>query len=298
MAGSQSARGDVGEGVAEFMARRRREVARLEGAAEAVGRAGWAGATRLGLNLVAPRPSDVLALGARILDARNPAPRLSTSAAGSAPRRDSGQSAVPLGVKTQAASAPTSVKPTPPTASYGALQGYVGSPDDLAELRRQQAEFAVVEGVIGRKNAWMAVPALAPAAVVLGLEGAAAIAARLAGTPVKQTPFQFTERDPYLRVGDNSATRAGRRAHKQLEDRLVPKNGWDYEPSKQVNGRLMKPDVGTPPRNPADTDKRYYLELKPNTPSGRRAAARAVRRYQEGLGQKVRAIYYDPKDFL
>ncbi|MES2724123.1 MAG: hypothetical protein V4656_13300, partial [Pseudomonadota bacterium] len=192
----------------------------------------------------------------------------------------------------------TSVKPTQRTASYGALQGYVASPDDLAELRRQQAEFAVVEGEIGRKNAWMAVPALAPAAVVLGLEGAAAIAARLAGTPVKQAPFQFAERDPHLRVGDNWATRAGRKAHTRFEDRLAPKKGWDYEPIGQANGRLMKPDAGTPLRDPGDTTKRYYLELKPNTPSGRRAAARAVKRYQEGLGRKVRAIYYDPKDFL
>ncbi len=190
------------------------------------------------------------------------------------------------------------MKPTQRTASYGALQGYVASPDDLAELRRQQAEFAVVEGEIGRKNAWMAVPALAPAAVVLGLEGAAAIAARLAGTPVKQAPFQFAERDPHLRVGDNWATRAGRKAHTRFEDRLAPKKGWDYEPIGQANGRLMKPDAGTPLRDPGDTTKRYYLELKPNTPSGRRAAARAVKRYQEGLGRKVRAIYYDPKDFL
>jgi len=38
------------------------------------------------------------------------------------------------------------------------------------------------------------------------------------------------------------------------------------------------------------------LELKPNTKSGRAAAARAVKRYQGASGKKVRAIYYNPKD--
>ncbi|MBR7619245.1 hypothetical protein JKL49_07565 [Phenylobacterium sp. 20VBR1] len=198
----------------------------------------------------------------------------------------------------QTAPAPTSANPTPGTASYGALRGFVGSADDLAELRRQQAEFGAVEREIGRKNAWMAVPALAPAAVVMSLEGAAAIAARLAGTPLKQAPLQLAERDPHLRVGDNWATRAGRKAHKQLEDRLRPKEGWDYEPAKTVDGRRMKPDAGTPPRGPAGKTRRYYLELKPDTPSGRQAATKAVKRYQDGLKQRVRAIYYDPKDFL
>lgn len=40
------------------------------------------------------------------------------------------------------------------------------------------------------------------------------------------------------------------------------------------------------------------MELKPNTPSGRRAAARAVRRYEEDTKNKTRAIFYDPKDFM
>ena len=39
-----------------------------------------------------------------------------------------------------------------------------------------------------------------------------------------------------------------------------------------------------------------YLELKPDTASGRRAAARQVRRYQEDGERRVRAVYYKPKD--
>jgi hypothetical protein len=39
------------------------------------------------------------------------------------------------------------------------------------------------------------------------------------------------------------------------------------------------------------------MELKPNTPSGRRAAERAVKKY-EGTGVKTRPIFYDPKPFI
>jgi len=38
-------------------------------------------------------------------------------------------------------------------------------------------------------------------------------------------------------------------------------------------------------------------EAKPNTPSGRRAAARAVKKY-EGTDVKTRPIFYDPKPFI
>jgi hypothetical protein len=60
----------------------------------------------------------------------------------------------------------------------------------------------------------------------------------------------------------------------------------------------VKPDVGTPQRDPLNPDKRYYLELKPNTPTGRSAAAKAASRYSVKTGQKVRPIYYDPKDYM
>ena len=56
---------------------------------------------------------------------------------------------------------------------------YRGSDAEIAELRRQQAEFKKTERAISRENAWMAIPALAPVAAVMGLEGAAYIAGRL-----------------------------------------------------------------------------------------------------------------------
>ncbi len=166
--------------------------------------------------------------------------------------------------------------------------------DDIPHLRSQQGDALKVQGDLERKNSWMAAAALAPAVALVGLEGAGALAARLA-PEVEGGPLQFVENDPYLRVGDNWATRAGRLAHKALEERLELKPGWEYEP-KSTGG--LKPDVGAPARDPAFPAKRYQMELKPNTVSGRRAAARAVRRYKAQTNNKTRAIFYDPGDYM
>jgi hypothetical protein len=172
--------------------------------------------------------------------------------------------------------------------------------DDIAELRRQQAAFQKTKRSISDENAWMAVPALAPVAAVVGLEAAGALATRLAPEVIKRAPFQFVARDPYLRVGDNWATRAGRRAHEALKQRVAQKPNWDPAPKAPTkDGRLLRPDVGTPPRvrKPGADPEPFHLELKPNTPSGRAAAVRALKKY-EATGKKTRAIFYDPKPFI
>lgn len=177
---------------------------------------------------------------------------------------------------------------------------YRGSDADMVELRRQQAEFKKTERAVSRENAWMAVPALAPVAAVVGLEGAAYIAGRLAPAAAKRAPLLLERADPYLRVGDNWATRAGRRAHAVLRDRLAQKPGWESEPTVTLkDGRILKPDVRTPPRarTPGKSPEPYQMELKPNTPSGRAAAARALRKY-EATEVKTRPIFYDPKPFI
>jgi hypothetical protein len=53
-----------------------------------------------------------------------------------------------------------------------------------------------------------------------------------------------------------------------------------------ADGKIHKPDVVTP--------NGRFMELKPNTPSGRRAGARQAQRYRDQLGMKGRVIYYDP----
>ncbi len=106
--------------------------------------------------------------------------------------------------------------------------------------------------------------------------------------------------DPYVRVGDNWATRAGRRAHAALKERVAQKPGWKPEPQvKLEDGRILRPDVRTPPRvrTQGKEPEPFQMELKPNTLSGRGAGARAMKKY-EATGVKTRVIYYDPKPFL
>jgi hypothetical protein len=39
------------------------------------------------------------------------------------------------------------------------------------------------------------------------------------------------------------------------------------------------------------------MEMKPDTPSGRKAAEQAIKKY-EGLDRKLRALFYNPKDYM
>jgi len=182
---------------------------------------------------------------------------------------------------------------------YGALQANLPSDQELADLRRQQAEFGETTRQIDVRNSWFAAPALAAPLVVMGLEGLGALTAGAAGVEAKQAAKHFVEREPYLRVGDNWSTRAGRRAHAALKERLAQKPGWKYEPRIPRPGEPpLKPDAGTPPRNPLDPGERNYVELKPNTPSGRAAAERAVKRYIQASKRRVRKMFYDPGDFM
>lgn len=179
-------------------------------------------------------------------------------------------------------------------ARYGAL---VAPPEgDLAELRRQQAAFDQTTDAISRDNQWMAVPALAPAAAVLGLEGAAIVTRGLATGPTSSGPLALTQRWPYQRGGETPSTQAGRQAHDAFTAKVEAKPGW--EANRVAKGTRLRPDAAGPARNPADDTKRMQLELKPDTVTGRRRGAEAVEKYQSGTGNKTRVVYYDPKDFM
>jgi hypothetical protein len=86
---------------------------------------------------------------------------------------------------------------------YGSL--YAPPPDDVAELRRQQAEFARTTREIDKQNSWLAIPALAPAAAVFGLEGTAAIAGRALGDEAIQGPLNFVDREAWQRGAQRAA---------------------------------------------------------------------------------------------
>ncbi len=204
----------------------------------------------------------------------------------------------------RSAAAPAPTRPAPHPGSggvvqYGALQAPLPSDQDLAELRRQQAAFSDTTRKIDLQNSWFAAPALAAPLLALGLGAAGEWATGELAPEAEQAVANFVERDPYLRVGDNWATRAGRRAHAALKQRLAEKPGWKYEPRIERPGDpALKPDVGGPQRNPLDPRSRKLMELKPNTPSGRAAAARAVKRYFDATGRIVRPIFYDQRPFI
>ena len=76
-------------------------------------------------------------------------------------------------------------------------------------------------------------------------------------------------------------------AHKELAEKVSKKPGWQFEPVlRGTDGKLHKPDV--------ITSSGRFIELKPNTPSGRATGARQAQRCREQLGMEGRAIYYDP----
>jgi hypothetical protein len=100
-------------------------------------------------------------------------------------------------------------------------------------------------------------------------------------------PGGFGNLGKIKRGGESSAAAAGRQAHKDLAVRVSSKCGWKSEPRMLgVDGRIYKPDILT--RNGR------ILELKPNTPSGRRAGANQIKNYREVLGLPCRVVYYDP----
>lgn len=90
--------------------------------------------------------------------------------------------------------------------------------------------------------------------------------------------------------GDSAAARAGRQAHRELAERVAQKPGWQTPPKMLgKDGKYHQPDVLTPGGR--------FLELKPDTPSGRAAGARQAQRYRDQLGIEGRVIYYDPAKY-
>jgi hypothetical protein len=79
--------------------------------------------------------------------------------------------------------------------------------------------------------------------------------------------------------------------HKQFAEQVRAKPGWDAEKTITVDGRRYRPDAITPPRA-SRSDERFVLDLKPNTPSGRRAARVSEEKYLRGLKMKTRTVFY------
>ncbi|MHB1910404.1 MAG: hemagglutinin repeat-containing protein, partial [Nitrososphaerales archaeon] len=89
------------------------------------------------------------------------------------------------------------------------------------------------------------------------------------------------------------ALRRGREAHAELKQKVIEKSkkapSWKSEKPEthKITGQTIIPDVRTPSGR--------FIELKPNTPSGRKQGARQAKKYEEGLGKKGKIIYYESK---
>lgn len=95
------------------------------------------------------------------------------------------------------------------------------------------------------------------------------------------------------RGGETAAAAAGRAKHRALATQTRAKAAatrrpWQSEPLMTgASGRKLRPDIVTP--------NRRFIELKPNTPSGRRAGTRQAAIYRAELGMRGRVIYYGPR---
>jgi len=104
---------------------------------------------------------------------------------------------------------------------------------------------------------------------------------------LSRTRVSRASRKLQLKRGDTYYARLGRREDKVLGAKVDAKKGWVSQPREVHNGKTPIPDVKLPVR-PGRVEK--FLEQKPDSPSGRVAAARALKKYQ-GLG-KTRIVYY------
>jgi len=299
MVGMQSARQrmDV-ENTADWMEWRARQVGDRGRAAEEAAYGAYATATRLGQSLEAKTPEQVMTLGLQMLRG---APALESHLLQAAARNS--DLGTPIRGQAGTTGARLATGAQAPSRNLGGTKPIAGPkpqgpidrlptfhPERVAEVRRQQAEFGKVEDAEGLKNSWMAIPALGPTALIAAGEAGTLLALRAAATQLKRIPLRFIEREPFRRGGDNYAARLGRKVHAELKARVEQKANWDPNPQfTGQSGARLRPDAGTP--------RGRYLELKPNTPSGRRAAESQVRKYREDGKKKTRAIYYNPKDY-
>jgi RHS repeat-associated protein len=89
------------------------------------------------------------------------------------------------------------------------------------------------------------------------------------------------------RGGESAKARYGREQHELFKDTVKQKEGWDPNPRiKGPDGKELRPDALTRSGRP--------IELKPNTPSGRRQGRAQLRRYEQATGKRGRVVYYDP----
>jgi hypothetical protein len=194
MTGFRPARDDARyDGITEWMEHRLREIAARGPDAELAGRAAWARGNLSGEHPYAPRPGDVVTLGAHVLN---------QGSDGVVPR---GGSAVLIS-RTEGATQPVAWAPPPAqarpmtnrrasTTAPASVRQSSPQDDKMARFYREQAAFMKGAHEEANRDSWMAIPALAPIAAVLLAEGAGLLGARLVGSRSASAPLNFFERE-------------------------------------------------------------------------------------------------------
>lgn len=93
---------------------------------------------------------------------------------------------------------------------YGQL--YAPPSDDMDAFFRERAEFSRLHRDLGRRNSWLAAPALAPVAVVAGAQIAGGLAARSLASQIPKGPLSFVRYETWQRAAKERAEGAIRDA--------------------------------------------------------------------------------------
>lgn len=126
------------------------------------------------------------------------------------------------------------------------------APQDLTDLRRQQAEFGKVRRQLDKQNSWLAAGALAPVAVVAALEGGAALAGRALVSPLPKTSLSFPELEAWqvkpanqalTDTAKNALRRAGRARFSQANGKSASDMQAVVHHSDPLEYAHLKPDA-------------------------------------------------------
>lgn len=148
-------------------------------------------------------------------------------------------------------------------------------PSDLAELRRQQAEFEKTRRGISRENSWMAGVALAPAVAALGLETGAAVGARFAPKFIARGPLVFSELEPWQSGGQ----RIGQALTREAKAALRESGRAKYARANGTSAAEMRAQVH-------HSDPLEFAHLKPNADPNRLANLWALRREAHDIASR------------
>lgn len=151
----------------------------------------------------------------------------------------------------------------------------------LEELRRQQAAFRTVRDDLDRQNSWMAIPALAPVAALLGLEFGGALAANAARSGLSSArPLNLLEPEVWQR----GPQRIGARLPRTVKDVLRSQARARFERANGARASELGADVH-------HSDPLEWAHLKPDADPNRLANLWALPREVHDIASQQWAAF-------